>query len=42
MIQTCPEHSILQATIIGSGHITQARPKGFDPRTFLEVTTDFG
>lgn len=41
MTQTCPEHSILQARVIGSGHIIQARPKRFDPKTLVEAT-DFG
>lgn len=40
MTQTCPKHSILQATI-GSENINQARPKGSDPRTFVEAA-DFG
>lgn len=39
MIHTCTGHSILQAKITGSGHITQARPKGLDPRTFGEALT---
>ena len=41
MTQTCPEHSILQARMIGSGHITQTKPKWFDPKTLVEAT-DFG
>lgn len=39
MTHICPRPSILQATITGLGHITQARPKGLDPRTFVEALT---